>query len=228
MFEDIWQYKIQVLPVFIFMIIYVLPSLLRRLKKTFYVPIYFSIYPLKEINQNLSTYLAEDYFICHGSELTPKEAEKLKNKIIFTSIVSSVIDVLMVPLLVGIIASFFLTKELFYQFLVTLFFYKLITILLSLKNSHYHFINSQYKLIFLTFIYIVYLGTIMEMLKKSYSWARPFVSTENWSGLWNSFSSIVFGTIVAEGIIFAILVAIFTNYIADRKIRDKNIHNDRC
>jgi len=148
-------------------------------------------------------------------------------EIIFTSIVSSVIDVLIVPLLVGIIASFFLTKELFYQFLVTLFFYKLITILLSLKNSHYHFIDSKYKLMFLTFIYILYIGTIMEMLKTSYSWARPFVSTENWSGLWNSFSSIIFGKIIAEGMIFAIFVALFTNYIADRKIRDKNIHDDR-
>jgi len=227
MLENIWQFKIQILPVLIFIIMYELPSLLRKLKKTFYVPIYFSIYPLKEINQDLSIYLAEDEYSYQGCELTDQDAEKLKKKIVFISIISSVIDVLIIPLAIGFIASFFLTKELFYQFLITLLIYKLITVFLSLKNSHYYFIESKYKLTFLTFIYILYIGTIMEMLRTSYSWAIPFVSTENWSGLWNSFSSIVFGKIVAEGIIFVIFVAIFTNYIADRKIRDQNIDYDK-
>ena len=60
------------------------------------------------------------------------------------------------------------------------------------------------------------------MLITSFYWAYPFVSTSDWQGLWSSLSAILFGKIIAQGIIFAVLVAIFAHYVADRKIREKN------
>ena len=223
MLENIWEFKVQILPALIFLLLYEFPSLIRKLKKTFYTPIYFSIFPLKEINQDLSQYLAKDDYLYQSTKLTSHAVEKLRKKIVFVSIISSIIDILVVPLFMGVFTSFFLSKKLFFQFLIILLIYKSITVFLSLKDSHYYFISSKYKLILLSFIYILYLGIITEMLKTSYSWAIPFVSTEDWFGLWSSFSSIIFGKIFAEGLIFAIFGAVVTNYMINKKRKESNI-----
>lgn len=223
MLQQIWQYKLQIIPILLFIGIYELPAFLRRIKKTFYVPIYFSVYPLRQINQDLSTYLAEDYFLCQGCDLNSDQAESLRKKIIFTAVVSAVIDAAIVPLVMGLIAAFILDKDLFFQFVIVFVCYKIIAIALSLKESHLHFIESKWKTVTLTLIYIAYLGIVVEMLKTSYLWAEPYISTSDWAAMLNSFSSLIFGKILAQGIVFAGGVSIFTNFVADRKLREQNI-----
>ncbi|OGW38688.1 MAG: hypothetical protein A2Y97_12285 [Nitrospirae bacterium RBG_13_39_12] len=215
------------MPVILTLLIYELPAMIRRTKKLFYVPIYFSIYPLREINQNLSIYLGEDYMICAGCDLSEKEAEKLRKKIIFTSIVSASLDALVIPIVIGFIAAFYLPATVFTQFLVALVIYKIITVTNSLRTFHYYSIGSKRNLVFLAFIYIVYIGVAIEMLKTSYSWTKPFVLTGNWSGLWSALTAVVFGKIIAQGFVLAVFVAIFTNYIADREIRKKNVERNQ-
>ncbi len=226
MLEQLWQYKLQILPVILFMGIFELPAFIRRMKKTFYVPIYFSVYPLRQINQDLSTYLGEDDFYDEGWRLDPAQAEALRRKIIFTSIVSAAIDALAVPLVVGLIAAFVLEKEVFLQFLTVLAIYKVVSITLSLRNSHLHILDSKWKSGFLVIIYIAYIGIIVEMLRTSYYWATPFISASEWAGMLSSFSSFIFGKTLAQGIVFAFLVAIFSNFIADRKLREQNVSQD--
>jgi hypothetical protein len=226
MLEQIWQYQLQIIPVIIFIGIFELPAFIRRIKKTFYVPIYFSVYPLRQINQDLSTYLGEDDFYDEGWRLDPAQAEALRRKIILTSIVSATIDALIVPLIVGLAAAFVLEKEVFMQFLTVLAFYKVVSITLSLRNSHLHILDSKWKNGFLAIIYIAYIGIIVEMLRTSYYWATPFISISDWTGMLSSFSSFVFGKTLAQGLVFAFLVAIFSNFIADRELRERNVSHE--
>jgi hypothetical protein len=223
MIEQIWGYKIQLLPVILTLLIYEIPAIIRKMKKLYYVPIYFSIYPLREINQNLSIYLAEDYFICTGCDLSDEEAEKLRKKIIYTSTISASLDAVVIPLLIGFITAFYLPTNVFTQFLVVLFIYKAVTITSSLKNFHYHSIASRRNIALLIMVCIVYIGVVIEMLRTSYSWTKPFVLVGNWAGLWLSLTAFIFGKVIAEGLVFAVVVAIFAKYIADREIRKKNV-----
>jgi len=226
MLELIWQYKIQIVPILVFLALFEAPAFIRRLKKTFYVPIYFSVYPFREINQDLSTYLGEDDFYDEGWRLDPSKAEALRRKIILTSIVSATIDALVVPLFVGFLAAFLLEKVVFFQFVAILATYKAITIVLSLRNSHLHILDSRWKNGLLAFVYIAYIGLIVEMLRTAYFWAVPFVVSSDWSGMLSSLSEFVFGKTLAQGLLFAFLVAIFSNFIADRKLREQNVSHD--
>lgn len=226
MLEVVWQYKIQIVPVLIFLMLFEAPAFVRRIKKTFYVPIYFSVYPFREINQDLSTYLGEDDFYDEGWRLDSSKAESLRRKIILTSIVSATIDALVVPLLVGLLTAFFLEEVVFFQFVVILVIYKLITIVISLRNSHLHILDSRWKNGLLAFVYIAYIGLIVEMMRTAYFWAVPFVVSSDWLGMLSSLSEFVFGKTLAQGLLFAFLVAIFSNLIADRKLREQNVSHD--
>jgi len=223
MIEQIWQYRIQLLPVLLTLLIFEIPAIIRRMKKLYYVPIYFSIYPLREINQNLSVYLAEDYFICTGCDLPEDQAEKLRKRIIYTSIISASLDAVVIPLAIGFLTAFYLPPHVFTQFLIVLLIYKALTITNSLKNFHYHSIGSKRNIALLIIVYIVYIGVVIEMLRTSYSWTKPFVLAGNWTGLWSALTAFIFGKVIAEGLVLAVVVALFANYIADREIRKKNV-----
>jgi len=55
--EEIWNYKIQIIPIILGILIVEFPNWIRKLKKLYYVPIYFSILSLRELNQELSYYV---------------------------------------------------------------------------------------------------------------------------------------------------------------------------
>lgn len=224
--EDLWNYKVQIFPIILFFLIYESPSFLRRLKKTFYVPIYFSIYPFRQINQDLSVYLADDDFFGFGQDLEEPKAEMLRKKIMITSIVSGALDALVIPLVVGFIAAVWLSKEVFYQFVVLLVIYKVITIIFSLYNNHFRGILGGWKMPLLFLIYFCYIGLIFEMMRTSYTWASPFMDKSDFTGLLFSFSELFFGKILAQGVVFVVFVAIFSDLIADRKLRRRNLSND--
>jgi hypothetical protein len=224
MWQEIWNYQLQIVPVLLFLAIYETPAFLRRLNKTFYVPIYFSVYPLRQINQNLASYLGDDVYV--GEEVTADEAEAFRKQIIAVSAVSAIIDAVLVPLMIGLVAAFLLTEAVFYQFIAVLLAYKVVTVTMSLLNSDLHLIEAKWKTAALSAIYMLYLGLIFEMSKTAFFWAEPYVASADWAGLWSAFSAFVFGKILAQGIVFAGAVAIFTNFIADRKIREKRLSGD--
>ncbi|MCE1273886.1 MAG: hypothetical protein LWW75_05085, partial [Chlorobiales bacterium] len=92
----------------------------------------------------MSTYLAEDYFLCQGFDLNLEQAELLRKRIIGISIVSALIDAVVVPLVMGFVFAFILDISLFFQCLIVLVLYKVISIVLSIKESHFHFIDSKW------------------------------------------------------------------------------------
>ena len=79
MLNNIWELKVQLIPIILAFLIFEIPTLIQRLKKLCYVPIYFSVFPFTQLNYNLSTYLAEDY---SGEDLSDPEAEEFRKKLI--------------------------------------------------------------------------------------------------------------------------------------------------
>jgi hypothetical protein len=157
---DIWSWKIQVLPVLLSIFLFEVPAIIRRRKKLFYVPIYFSVFPLRELNQDLSTYLVEDDFLGLGELLTTEQAERLRKKIILVSILSMAIGALLTPLIVGFSSAFIMDKDVFVQFITILLMYKVVLLSKSIYQFHLYTVGSTRNILFLGFIYFCYLGVV--------------------------------------------------------------------
>ncbi|MHB9074319.1 MAG: hypothetical protein ACYC6G_12420 [Desulfobaccales bacterium] len=224
--NDIWNWKIQVIPILLSILLFEAPAIIRRWKKLFYVPIYFSVFPLRELNQDLSTYLVEDKDIRLGEQLTTEQAEKLRKKIILVSIISMVIGALFTPLIVGFSSAFFMGKDVFIQFIFILLIYKVILLSKSMYQFHLYIIGSFRNLLFLGFIYFCYLGVVFEVLRKSFKWTFPYVQAGNWGGLLSDLSALVFGKALIGILILSLITAIFVSLITNREIRARAISRD--
>ncbi|MDX6766165.1 MAG: hypothetical protein SFU85_05200 [Candidatus Methylacidiphilales bacterium] len=117
MFQNLWNLEIQLIPVIVALLFIEVPGIIRRFKKLFYVPIYFSIFPFRELNKDLSKYLADDWFFGEGASLSKKELDELQKKIVRNSIISMTISVVVTPAIAGFASSFFLPVSSFWAFL---------------------------------------------------------------------------------------------------------------
>jgi hypothetical protein len=224
--NQIWSAQIQIVPILLTILAFEIVAIFRRFKKLYYVPIYFSVFPLSEINEDLSTYLAEDYFFGHGKEISRESAELIRKRIIVVSLVSMAIGALLTPLVVGFISAFYMPKEVFFQFLSIFILYKSIRLLKSILDFHSHSIGSRRNLFLLGSVYVCYLGVVFEVLRKTYYWAAPYVKSEKWVDMLSDLSNLVFGQFVIGVVLLALLTTVFVNLIADRKLRENTIDQD--
>lgn len=224
--ESIWNFKIQILPALLILLLSELPNLIRRLKKFYYVPIYFSVFPLRELNSNLSIYLGEDYFTGYtSSNLTNTEKGKLKKKILIDTVISIFLSAIIIPTVVGFISAFFLDKELLLQSLVLVFLYKLVGIIRAIIGFKKHAISSKKNIFLLTLIYIGYLGVFFQLLYNVFDWTRPLTSTGNYKELFVLLSNLIFNKVIAQGLILTALAAFFGDLITKKSIDEENIGN---
>lgn len=222
-FSSIWEYKLQILPVLLALLLTETPNIIRKYKRFYYIPIYFSIFPLRELNPNLAIYLGDDYFLKAGSSLKDKDVAKIKRKIIVDSAIAMFISAIAIPSIAGFVFSFFLNEDLLTQSIFVILVYKMINIIRSVWGFKGHAIASKKNIILLIVIYIAYLGVFFQLLNNSYEWARPFIITNNYRGLITSLSDLIFNKGIAQGLILTALGAFFGTLITDKKIRDENI-----
>lgn len=224
--KSIWNFELQIIPVIISILIVEIPNWIRRAKKLYYIPIYFSIFPLRELNPNLSYYLGEDYFIGYGSRLNDSELKRLKNKITRDSIFSIVISALLIPILAGFIYSFYLTKDVFIQSVIVIGFYKGFNIIRAISDFKYHAVATKQNIVFLIVIYLGYLGVFIQMIFKAFTWTYKYTSAKDWSNLFSDLSDLIFNQAIAQFLILALLSAIFVNLLTNKDIRDENLNRD--
>jgi hypothetical protein len=227
MLSELWSWKIQILPILLTVLLFESPAIIRRWKKLFYVPIYFSVFPLKELNQDLATYLIEDDMIGLGERLTPDQVEKLRKKIIVLSVVSMTIGALFAPLLTGFISAFYMTKEIFIQFMVIFILYKAIFLVKSIVQFHHHAIGTVRNRVILSAIYVSYLGVIFEIMRSTFNWTAPYVQSGSWSNLFSDLSTLIFGKAILGILILGLLTAVFVSWITDRELRERVISRDK-
>ncbi|MCJ8165254.1 hypothetical protein MKJ04_10400 [Pontibacter sp. E15-1] len=223
MIEEIWNYKVQITPIVIAILIIELPNWIRKLKKLYYVPIYFSIFPLRELNEELSFYLGEDYFLGIGSDLNDAELKRLKRKIIIESIFSTLISAVLIPAIAGFIFAFVFSNEVLLQSLVAIFIYKLIIVIMAIWNFRNHAIASRKNILLLITIYVGYIGVFFQMIRTSYNWAIPYIENKDWSGMANGLADLIFNKGIAQGLILAAVTAIIVGMFTDKEIRDENL-----
>lgn len=223
MIEEIWNFKIQIIPIVLAILIVELPNWIRKLKKLYYVPIYFSIFPLRELNEELSYYLGEDYFIGEGAELSEAELKKLKKKIIIDSIISTLISAVLIPSIAGFIFAFIFSKEVLIQSLITIFIYKLVIVSMAVWNFRHHAIATRKNIFLLILIYIGYIGVFIQMIRTSFNWASPFIEIKNWSGMANGLADLIFNKGIAQGLILAAVTAVIVALFTDKEIRNENL-----
>ncbi|MGB1218290.1 MAG: hypothetical protein ACPG4W_00780 [Flavobacteriales bacterium] len=223
MIEEIWNFKIQIIPIVLAILIVELPNWIRKLKKLYYVPIYFPIFPLRELNEELSYYLGEDYFIGEGAELSEVELKKLRKKIIIESIISTLISAVLIPSIAGFIFAFVFSKEVLIQSLIFIFIYKLVITSMAVWNFRYHAIASQKNIFLLILIYIGYIGVFIQMIRTSFNWAGPFIEIKNWSGMLNGLADLIFNKGIAQGVILAAVTAVIITLFTDKEIRNENL-----
>ncbi len=220
-----WNYQIQVLPAIAALLFIEVPTAIRRRQKFYYVPIYFSVFPLRELNADLAHYLGEDYFT--GGEPNEAAAESLRKKILLTSVLSIALSALVIPAFAGFGSAFFLTSAMLRQFVLVFLVYKAIGIIRALADFPTHAVGTKKNTLLLVLIYIGYLGVASRMIIRSYGFARAYVEKSDWMGLLGSTSDLIFSRVVAEFLLLAVITTAFTNYIMDRKIRAENIKSWR-
>ena len=219
--SQVWLVRVQLVPVLFALGILELPGILQKRFRLAYVPIYFAVFPLGELNKDLSIYLGEDYW--YGGDITDIEAEALRKQILFKSILSMAIAALAIPLLTGFLTAFFLPSESLRHFLILAVLLKLARILRSVRDFPQHANGTARNRLLLALIYFLYVGVLVQMILLAYHWTGPFIDTGDWSGLVGSLGDLLFTRVVAQAIILSLLTAAFVALIADRNLRQKNV-----
>lgn len=223
MLETIWNYKLQITPVLFSAFVLESLNILRRHKNIAYTPLYFAIYPLYEINTDLAAYLNHDRFPVENRSIDDYELRKLRKKIISTSILSIVLTALVVPVVCGFIFAFYLEKELLWATVLLVILYKTPGMYKTISSFKYYEPGEPRRnRLLLILVYVSYLGVLFQLTYDSYLWTKPFVSQNDWSGLFYNISNLLFTKGIAGGLLVAIFAWIFTTLITDRDVKPTN------
>ncbi|MFG0252756.1 MAG: hypothetical protein ACF8NJ_07790 [Phycisphaerales bacterium JB038] len=217
----VWGFQIQIVPVALAVLLLEVPNWIRRRQKFFYVPLYFSVFPLRELNADLAHYLGEDYFL--GLKNTPGAALDLRRRIMFTALLSLVLSALVIPAFAGVASALFLPTTVLPQFIAVFIMYTLIRVARAIVNFPRHAIGSRRNTALLSLIYFGYIGVAAHTIARTYGFARAYVERGEWGGLILAISHAVFSRIVVEFLLLALLTAAFTSVVMDREIRKENL-----
>lgn len=224
-FSQIWNLEIKIIQLLCAILIVELPNFIRKLKRFYYIPIYFSVFPLRELNKDLSTYLAEDYFVLSGIDLSGEEIGRLKKKIIRDSAISMLISAIIIPVLSGFIFAFIFEADIIPTIIAGIILFKTYFIGKAIRDFKTHAVGSLRNISLLIIVYIFYLGVFGQLCFNSYVWTKPFIKSGNYLDLFSNISNLLFSKAIAQGVVLAALSAFFGNLITDKSIRDENIKN---
>ncbi|MGE5606225.1 MAG: hypothetical protein ACM3YE_11115 [Bacteroidota bacterium] len=220
-FQQVWSWKTEPVPIIVAILLYFIPVTIRKYKKLMYTPMYFSVFPLANLNVDFGNYLGDYYF----SEFVENEdeAEQLRKKIILRGIFSTVFDVLIIPAIMGFLWTFFLKKEQFYIALTCLIIILGKNFIQSTVNFSYYDDSSGSKKGLLGLFYFFVLGSIATIILYVKSWVEPFIQSGNYIDMVAQLSYILFIKIFIILGLLTIVTTAVTNILLDRKIRRSNI-----
>ena len=219
----IWEFQIQIVPVLLALLLVELPNWVRRRTKFFYVPIYFTMFPLRDLNPNLAVYLGEDYYCEAGPDPKDQDPEQLRRRIYVTAAISLFISAVLLPGFAGAVGAFFLTPSTLWQFLFVFIAYKAIGIVRAIVGFPKHAVGSKRNVVMLSLIYGAYLGVAVEVIRSAYEWTHAFVLAGDWGGLLAGINDLVFSRVLLEFLLLAVLTSVFVSLITDRDLRRENL-----
>ena len=208
----VWNLEIQIVPVLAAVLLAELPNVLRRRAGLPYAPIYFTVFPLRELNTDLAIYLGEDWY----TDTSHIGSPRLRRRILAWSITSVTISAVFIPMLIGFFGAFFLTTRTLHQFLIIFLLYKSQGILRAIRNFPMHAVGTRRNTILLVIIYLFYLGIAVQLITQTFSWTRRFVAVGDWAGLVTALSHFLFWTFGVEYLVLTVLLALFVVYLTER------------
>lgn len=170
-FAEAWAYKLSLLPVLSAFFVFEISTIVRRITRIAYTPIYFMFFPLGHADTLYSQYFNEDDFYI-GASQTPAEKNRVRKRIISISAISMTFATVINPAISGVFASIFLTSGQFVEFFWFLALVKLAMISSSLYRTRaISFVNVSGAFPYLILIYVIYYVSILRIVDVSYSWA---------------------------------------------------------
>lgn len=225
MITKLWTLEVQFFPVVCALLLCEIPGIVRHFHRLYYVPIYFSIFPMRELNRDLSTYLGEDWFYGEGADLSDSKLESLRKRIFLTSLISLAGSVILVPAIAGFLSSFFMRPADFAGFCVLFIAYKLIGLTRAAIGFKEHAVSNKKTMTWFWLVYLVYFGCTLTVFEASYDWASPFVAKGDWAGLWKALRGLLFLKVFVLGFIVALVAAAATSAFTERKLRQQIIRD---
>jgi hypothetical protein len=219
---DIWNYKIQVVPILLALAITELLARLRRGRLP-YANLY-AFFLLENLSWDLRSYFGSSE---EDLKLTDEEVARLRQKIRWYAGISVLLDAWMVPFVLGAIIALFLEMPTFVSYLVIATIDRTRRCVLSYKHfRRYEGYANRLILDLLSFIYGGYLILAANASYKAYYWIRPFADSHNWSGLLSTMGQIDFSGVLVT-VLLAVVATVLANLMTDPRIRDDQIKRIR-
>ncbi len=216
---DTWNLQIRVFPVLVALLLCELPGIIRHFKNLAYVPIYFALFPFRELNRDLSLYVGEDFFTGSG-DMTESETEALRKRIVLTGLISLSIAAVATPAVAGFLAAFFMLPTDFRGFVLLFIAYKMIGLIRAAFGFKHHAVSNRRTMMWYWATYLTYFAVFLTVFEAVFDWAHPFTTKGDWLGLWKELRGVLFLKIAVGGFIASLVGASAAAAFTDRKLRN--------
>jgi len=220
---EIWDYEVAIFQVITLLFLFEVPSIVRRLSRVAYTPIYFMFFPLGHSDRLYAEYFVEDYFYVGGS-LSVRQLETIRYRIMAIAAVSMFFSAVFAPVVVGFLGGVFFDGKAFYDFIFALLALKMVLLTYSLYNFFLTTVGkTRLARVALPLLYVVYLAVIFVFLSDTFDWAKATLAQNSVSETFRlALSEVVFTNIWAF-IIIPTVSAGFGFLIANPSIRSENL-----
>jgi hypothetical protein len=217
----VWSFELRIAPVLVAWGICLGVDWIRKYRGLYYIPMYFP-FLMPELNANLALYLGDD-FLDEVREPEGFDPTVLRRKILLVSLMSVAISVLVQPALLAVVFAFFVPRLEFWAFVATFLVYRCVRAVLAFRDFKEHAIATKWNKRLLATIYVLFVPAVAAVYIKVYSVVEPLVSAGSWAELAVTLADAVFWQAIVLLIIFAGLVALFSQMITDTSLRRDQI-----
>lgn len=206
--------------VIIALVIFYIPTVLRRLTRLSYTPIYFAIYRFQGIRIDFARYFPEYEDL---SQRTPDEQNVLTHQWLRITVFSAFLDAVVIPLLVGAVIAWWLSPRLFTWFLAAFVTVKVLELSKGAWDFRRRHAGPTDKAWVLILIYIGYVLVCYEMLRTSFAWAHPAAAQYDVVTFFQNAGALVFGKLVVGILLISVIGVLFSEYVLHTRASDFDI-----
>jgi len=220
--NQIWTFEYALVPCLAAYFVFDFPTLVRRITRKAYVPVYFMFFPFGFTDELYAKYFDEDDLQILGEPLTPAQKVEVRKKIIWVSCISLIFAVVVSPWIAGAFCYFALNDFQFVQFMWTLGIVKSILLIRSLLELRFVWqVEETVNIRWIAVIYVFYLISIITNTYIAHGWvADAYVNGGATNLAWNVAQLLVqdFGlTLVGAGLVGSLVPWRLTSVQGDRE-----------
>lgn len=219
--NNIWNFKIQIIPMVILLSIYILPNEIRKYKNLDYAPIYFAVPPFCHSNILINRYYE---FTSPNNETSSEDKNKLMNKIKKSAGISLLLEVCIWPILFGIISGFIISNNTLRQLIIII----LLIRIYQFTKSVFYFRKEQYyskaSCIILIFIYIGFTYISLDYIYNSYNWISNLVAKKEYISIFKSINKFLLKDLLLSSAFIYIGKASIKSFLNKKGFENANLY----